>query len=60
MAKLSKLAQEWLETITDCDGAEVQKAAWDIVGELVEAGLVSLGPARGPERLWRRAELVNA
>ena len=56
---LSEEAQEWLEVITDCDGAEVQEGAWKIVGELVDAGLVTLGSARGPEAAWRRAKLIE-
>ena len=59
MANLSKDALEWLDVITKCDGAEVQRAAWEIVEELVEAGLVSLGSARGPGADWKRAELTN-
>ncbi|KKL14885.1 hypothetical protein LCGC14_2511180 [marine sediment metagenome] len=59
MADVSKEAQEWLEVITNCDGAEVQEGAWKIVEELVKAGLVSLGSARGPDGSWRRAELVE-
>jgi len=59
LSNLSKEAQEWLEVIQECDGAEVQEGAWKIVGELVEAGLVTLGGARGPEGGWRRAELVE-
>ena len=55
---LSKDAQEWLDCIIECDGAEVQQAAWPTVQELVRAGIVTLGPARGPEKLWRRAILV--
>jgi hypothetical protein len=56
---LSKEAQEWLEIITECDGAEVPQGDWKVVEELVDAGLVVLGSARGPERAWRRAELVR-
>lgn len=59
MSDLSKEAKEWLETIKECDGAEVQEGAWEIVGELVTAGLVTLGGKRGPGGVWRRAELVN-
>ncbi|KKM72040.1 hypothetical protein LCGC14_1424410 [marine sediment metagenome] len=56
---LSKDAQEWLEVIKECDGAEVPRGDWETVKELVTAGLVSLGSARGPGRDWRRAELAD-
>jgi hypothetical protein len=55
--ELSQDAKEWLEIITDCDGAEVPKEWWEEVEELVRAGLVDFGSARGPCRRWRRAVL---
>ena len=61
MAKknISVEAQEWLEVITNCDGAEVYQEAWPVVEELVRLGLVSLGPARGPGTIWKRAVLKH-
>ncbi len=60
MTDLSNDAKEWLEVITNCDGAEVPREAWPVVEKLVEIGLVSLGSARGPGADWRRAELVES
>lgn len=52
---ISAEAQEWLDIIKECDGAEVQEEAWSIVQELIDADLVELGSARGPGRAWKRA-----
>ena len=55
--KMSEEAQEWLDCIKECDGAEVHRDDWETVGELVDLGLVDLGSARGPGGDWRRAVL---
>ena len=52
-------AQEWLDCIIKCDGAEVPEEDWSVVKELVDAGLVHLGSARGSGKMWKRATLVN-
>ncbi len=57
---LSEEAQEWLAIIIECDGAEVPEGDWPDVEELVRAGRVSLGSARGPHKAWKRATLRDA
>lgn len=51
---LSEYAEELLEHAVDLEGLEVRRQHWPLAQELVDAGLASLGPARGPGGAWRR------
>lgn len=56
---LSEAEAELLEGIKASDGAEIHRDDWPIAEALVaRRGLIRLGPARGPNRDWRRAEVV--
>ena len=57
MAELSKHAQQLLEVIRECDGAEVHACDDASLDELVAAGLIDVFGARGPSGAWRRAQL---
>lgn len=48
-----------LDAIKETNGAEIQIDDWPVAEALAQRGLITLGPARGPFRAWRRAELVN-
>ena len=55
---LSDDAAWLLGAIESCDGYEVNDEDWkDEAEELRDAGLITLSGARGPDRVWRRAEL---
>lgn len=53
LASLSE-ARELLRAATETDGLELPKEDWVTAQVLVDMGLGSLGPARGPGRAWRR------
>jgi hypothetical protein len=46
------------ESIKATDGAEIHQHDWLKAERLVRLGLITLGPARGPNNMWRRAEVV--
>lgn len=48
-----------MKAIIVCDGYEVHVEDWDLAEELVKRGLITLGPARGPDKNWRRAEVAK-
>lgn len=48
-----------MKYIWACEGVEVHKDEWPIAEELEKDGLITLGPRRGPDREWRRAEPVE-
>lgn len=52
-------AKELLDEILECEGAEVYEYDWPYAEELVRTNFITLGPARGPDNAWRRAELVE-
>lgn len=51
---LSERARTLLENAIDCDGIEVHREDWEAAQELVDKGRADLGPARGPDRGFRR------
>lgn len=52
---LTKEQDALLKACNAFDGIEVHRSDWAIAKALVEAEHAdSLGPARGPERAWRR------
>lgn len=51
--------EELFESIASTDGAEIHKDQWALAEKLVGEGKITLGPARGPDKAWRRAELVK-
>lgn len=52
-------AQTLYDDIVATDGREIERDEWPIAEELVAQGMVTLGPARGPGRNWRRAEVCK-
>lgn len=48
-----------LQYIIECQGAEIYRDDWHTAERLAEKGRITLGPARGPKKAWRRAELVD-
>lgn len=48
-----------LEGVRDLGGVEVHKDEWPLYEGLRDKGLVTLSSARGPDKLWRRAEAVS-
>ena len=57
--KLTPDAKELYKGIQMCDGFEVEKDSWHVAEELEKAGLITFGPARGPNKAFRRAELID-
>ena len=51
--------KELYEGLVESEGGEVPGAHWLEADSLVVKGLITLGPARGPENAWKRAELVE-
>jgi hypothetical protein len=54
-----KADDDLMKEIDSCAGAEVPREQWRSAERLVAAGKITLGPARGPGRDWRRAEPVE-
>lgn len=57
--EIELMKKELLEGISMCDGYEVPRLLWPIAEVLEKEGIITLGGARGPNRDWRRAELVD-
>jgi len=57
MNELTEEQKEILGNCRECDGIEVHKDDWHIIEPLETQGLCQLGPARGPEKAWRRMDL---
>ena len=58
-AELTVQQIKTLDDIRRCEGLEVHKDDVAEFEELERMGLVTLGPARGPGRKWRRATLAG-
>lgn len=62
MTELSKEAKELLQDIINYDGIETRVEWYEEKGpykELLDAELIELGPARGPDRAWKRATAIT-
>lgn len=62
MTDISKEAQLLLDDIINYDGIETRVEWYEEEGpykELLDKELIELGPARGPDRAWKRATAIT-
>lgn len=58
LADVTAAANEMLELVRECGGAEIHRDEWPVAEALASDGKIFLGSPRGPGGDWRRAALT--